>query len=50
MNYDVGDQRRSIKAAERNTNLKNGQSATVLYDPKRLDRAVVYRIALYRAR
>ena len=50
VNYDVGDQRRSIKAAERNTNLKNGQSATVLYDPKRLDRAVVYRIALYRAR
>ncbi len=50
VNYDVGESRRSIKAAERNSNLKNGQSATVLYDPARVDRAVVYRIALYRSR
>ena len=50
VNYDVAGERRSIGAAERNAALENGQSATVLYDPRRTERAVVYRLALYRAR
>ncbi len=47
--YEVGGQRRSVKARERNPNLRSGQLATVLYDPAAPGRAVVYRLALYRA-
>ena len=50
VNYDAGGVRRSLKATERNPDLRNGQAATVLYDPKDTTRAVVYRLALYRAR
>lgn len=50
VNYDGGGQRRTLKASERNAELRNGQTATVLYDPKAPGRAVLYRLALYRAR
>ncbi len=50
VNYDVAGERHSIGASERNAGLANGQAATVLYDPRRTGRAVVYRLALYRAR
>ncbi len=50
VNYDVGGERRTVGASERNAGLENGQTATVLYDPRRADRAVVYRLALYRAK
>ena len=50
VNYDIGGVRRSLKATERNPNLRNGQAATVLYDPAIITRAVVYRLALYRVR
>ena len=50
VNYDVGGQRRSLRARERNPELRSGQTATVLYDPSIASRAVVYRLALYRAR
>ncbi len=50
VNYDGGGQRRTLKASERNPELCNGQTATVLYDPQAPGRAVLYRLALYRAR
>ncbi len=50
VNYDIGGVRRTLKATERNPNLRNGQRATVLYDPTVTTRAVIYRIALYRVR
>lgn len=50
VNYDVAGERRSIAAAERNPALADGQAMTVLYDPRRKDRAVAYRLALYRAK
>lgn len=50
VNYDVGGVHRSLKARERNPDLRNGQPATVLYDPSASNRAVIYRLALYRAR
>ncbi len=50
VNYDVAGERRSIGASERNAGLKNGQATTVLYDPRRTNRAIVYRLALYRAK
>ena len=49
VNFDIAGERRSIKASERNLHLRNGQSATVLYDPAAVGRAIVYRLALYRA-
>ena len=49
VNYDFAGERRSIAATERNPGLANGQAATVLCDPRRPNRAVVYRLALYRA-
>lgn len=49
VNYDIGGDRRSLKARERNPDLRNGQPATVLYDPVASNRAVIYRLALYRA-
>ena len=50
VNYDVAGERRSLRARERNPDLRSGQSATVLYDPAISSRAVIYRLALYRAR
>ena len=50
VNYDVAGERRTLKASERNPNLRNGQLATVLHETAVSGRAVVYRLALYRAR
>ncbi len=50
VNYDVVGQRRTLKASERNPNLRNGQLATVLHETAISGRAVLYRLALYRAR
>ena len=50
VNYDAEGQRRSLKATERNRELRGGQPATVVYDPATPGRAVIYRLALYRAR
>lgn len=50
VNYDVAGQRRSLRARERNPELRSGQTATVLYDPAVSTRAVIYRLALYRVR
>ena len=50
VNYDIGGVRQSLKGTERNPELRNGQAATVLYDPAIKSRAVIYRLALYRAR
>ena len=50
VNYDIGGVRQTLKARERNPNLRNGQPATVLYDPAAATRAVIYRLALYRVR
>ena len=50
VNYDVAGERRSIRASERNPNLRSGQASTVLYDPAASSRAIVYRLALYRAK
>ena len=50
VNYEIGGVRASLKARERNPDLKNGQTATVLYDPSASNRAIIYRLALYRAR
>lgn len=50
VNYDIGGVRRTLKARERNPDLRNGQPATVLYDPVATTRAVIYRLALYRVR
>ena len=50
VNFDIAGSRRTLKARERNPELRNGQRATVLYDPSATSRAVVYRLALYRVR
>lgn len=50
VNYDVAGRRRSLRARERNVGLRSGQAATVLYDPAVSNRAVIYRLALYRVR
>lgn len=50
VNYNVAGERRTLKAAERNSNLRNGQLATVLHETAISGRAVLYRLALYRAR
>ncbi len=50
VNFEVAGERHSIKARERNLSLQSGQSATVVYDPAAAGRAVVYRLALYRAK
>lgn len=49
VNYQVAGESRSVRARERNRNLRSGQPATVLYDPSASGRAVIYRLALYRA-
>ena len=49
VNFDIGGVRRTLKGTERNPDLRNGQRATVLYDPAASTRAVIYRLALYRA-
>ena len=49
VNYEVAGESRSVRARERNRNLRSGQPATVLYDPSASGRAVIYRLALYRA-
>lgn len=50
VNFDAEGQRRSLSASERNPDLRSGQVATVLYNPAIPARAVIYRLALYRAR
>ena len=50
VNYDVNGKRQTLKGTERNPDLKSGQAATVLYNPRIPTRAVIYRLALYRAR
>ena len=50
VNYDIGGVRQTLRARERNPNLRNGQPATVLYDTAAATRAVIYRLALYRVR
>ena len=50
VNFDAAGQRRSLSASERNPDLRSGQTATVLYNPAIPARAVIYRLALYRAR
>lgn len=50
VNFDTEGQRRSLAASERNPDLRSGQAATVLYNPAIPARAVIYRLALYRAR
>lgn len=50
VNFDVSGKRQTLRARERNPELRNGQSVTVLYDPAIPSRAVVYRHGMYRAR
>ena len=50
VNFEVAGSRQSLKARERNSLLRDGQRATVLYDPSAATRAVIYRLALYRVR
>ena len=50
VNYDVAGERRSLTGTERNPDLRNGQTAIVLYDPAIPSRATIYRLALYRVR
>ncbi len=50
VNYDVDGKRQALKARERNPDLRNGQSVTVLCNPAIPSRAVIYRLAMYRAR
>lgn len=50
VNYDVSGKRQTLRARERNPELRNGQSVTVLYDPAIPSRAVVYRHGMYKAR
>ncbi len=50
VNYEAAGQRHSLRARERNPDLRNGQAATVLYDPSSANRGVIYRLALYRIR
>ena len=50
VNYDSGGKRQTLRARERNPELRNGQTVTVLYDPTIPSRAVVYRHGMYRAR
>ena len=50
VNFDADGKRQTLKASERNPDLRNGQSVTVLYDSAIPSRAVVYRQAMYRAR
>lgn len=50
VNYDAGGRRRTLKASERNPDLRNGQSVSVLYDPAIPSRAIVYRQAMYKTR
>lgn len=49
VNYDAGGRRQTLKVSERNPDLRNGQSVTVLYDPAIPSRAVIYRQAMYKA-
>lgn len=49
VDYDAGGKRHTVRARERNPTLRSGQPVTVLYDPSIATRAVVYRLALYRA-
>ena len=50
VNYDLNGERQTLKGTERNPDLKSGQAATVLYNPLIPTRAVIYRLALYKAR
>ncbi len=50
INYNVAGERMTLKATERNPELHNGQTVTLLYDQKNPGRAVLYRLAMYRAR
>ncbi len=50
VNYNVNGERQTLKGTERNPDLRSGQAATVLYNPFIPTRAVIYRLALYKAR
>lgn len=50
VNYNLNGERQTLKGTERNPDLKSGQAATVLYNPLIPTRAVIYRLALYKAR
>ena len=50
VNYDASGKRQTLKARERNPELRNGQTLTVLYDPEIPSRAVVYRHGMYKVR
>ncbi len=50
VNYDIGGKRQTLKASERNPDLRNGQSVTVLYDPAIPSRAIIYRQGMYKTR
>ena len=50
VNYDIDGQRQSLAARERNPDLRTGQTATVLCNPAIPKRAVIYRLAMYKAR
>ena len=50
VNYDASGKRQTLRARERNPELRNGQTVTVLYDPAIPSRAVVYRHGMYKAR
>ena len=50
VNYNINGKRQTLKGTERNPDLRSGQAATVLYNPLIPTRAVIYRLALYKAR
>ena len=50
VNYDIDGKRQTLNGTERNPDLRAGQAATVLYNPLIPARAVIYRLALYKAR
>ena len=50
VNFDASGKRQTLKSSERNPELRNGQSVTVLYDPAIPSRAIVYRQGMYKVR
>ena len=50
VNYATSGKQQTLRATERNPELRNGQTVTVLYDPAIPSRAVVYRHGMYKAR
>ncbi len=50
VNYDADGKRHTLKATERNPELRNGQPITVLHDPVIPNRSILYRQSLYKIR